>query len=77
MTDDGWTIKEACEQFAAAGVPVTPYRLRKAIGAAGLEPVGRGPSSGPQGGRGQNRYPISELQRLHAALAPWWIRQAG
>lgn len=73
VTDDGWTIKEACEQFAAAGVPITPYRFGLVIRAVQLPAAGRAPSPGPQGGRGQTLYPISELQRLHSALAPWLI----
>lgn len=72
MTRPGcWTITEAVEQFAAQGVPVDPYRFRLAvtrvarIGRAGEMP------SGERGGRGEFLYPISEMQRLHAALLPW------
>lgn len=79
MTDQAWTLREACEEFAKAGVPIDPdpvraaYRLHLIIRGLQLEPAGRGPSAGEQGGRGQNLYPISELQRLHAALAPWLV----
>jgi hypothetical protein len=61
----------ACEQFAAAGVPVDEARFRIAVTrVARLKRAGEMPS-GPQGGRGQILYDIGQLQRLHAVLAPW------
>ena len=73
---DGWTISEACEQFEAAGLPVDPYRFRMAVRAVQLRPAGEKPS-GRKGGRGQHLYSIGELQRLHAALAPWMTAPGG
>jgi hypothetical protein len=66
-----WTISEACEQFAAAGMPVDEDRFRIAVTrVARIKRAGETPK-GPLGGRGHVLYPISELQLLHAALAPW------
>ena len=73
MADEGWTISEACAEFAAAGMPVDPVRLRAIIRQLpGLTRCGetRKPP-GSKGGRGDPLYPIGELQRLHSALAPW------
>lgn len=70
MTAHGWTISEACEEFERAGLPVDPGRFRMAIRAVKLKPVGE-TTSGRKGGRGQSLYEIGQLQRLHAALAPW------
>jgi hypothetical protein len=68
---DGWTLEEACEQFAAAGMPVDPERFRMAVTrVARLPRIGETPS-GEKGGRGKLLYEIGQLQRLHAALAPW------
>ena len=72
----GWTLEEACAQFAAAGMPVDPGRFRMAVTrVARLPRVGETPK-GPKGGRGQLLYEIGQLQRLHAALAPWLILPA-
>jgi hypothetical protein len=68
----GWTITEASAEFARTGRPIEPWRLRLIIRALRLRPVGAMPS-GDRGGRGQALYPISELQRLHAALTPWLL----
>jgi hypothetical protein len=66
-----WTIAMACEQFAAAGMPVDEARFRIAVTrVARIRRAGEMPS-GAKGGRGQTLYPIGELQRLHSALAPW------
>ena len=76
---DGWTIAEALEQFTAAGMPVDGKRFRVAVTeVARLERVGevRKPP-GSKGGRGPALYEIGELQRLHAALAPWLIQAGG
>lgn len=71
MTADGWTISEACEQFAAAGLPVDPRRFRMVIRALpGFKSVGETASTA-RGGRGHAIYEIGDLQRLHSALAPW------
>lgn len=75
-----WTVEEACEAFREAGVPVDPdpgkaaYRFRLIVRGLQLQPSGRAPSPGPQGGRGQDRYPIADLQRIHSALSPWLTR---
>lgn len=72
MSDLGWTISEACAEFERAGLPVDPKRLRAIIrNLPGLTPVGETPS-GQLGGRGHPLYEIGQLQRLHAALAPWF-----
>jgi hypothetical protein len=73
----GWTVDEACAEFARAGMPVDPARLRMVIRALpGFRPVGekRAPA-GSKGGRGHPLYEIGQLQRLHAALAPWLTPQ--
>ena len=74
---DGWTLEEACEQFAKAGMPVDEARFRVAVTrVARLRRVGETPS-GEKGGRGKLLYEIGQLQRLHAALAPWLTAQDG
>jgi hypothetical protein len=71
MAGDGWTIDEALAEFTAAGMPVDPARFRMAVTrVARLPRIGETPS-GPQGGRGQFRYPIGELQLLHKGLVRW------
>ena len=71
VTAHGWTIAEAVEQFAMAGMPVDEDRFRIAVTrVARIKRAGEAPK-GPLGGRGHATYPIGELQRLHAALAPW------
>lgn len=71
MTGHGWTISEACREFEAAGMPVDPRRFRIIVrNLPGLVRIGEAPS-GERGGRGDFRYDIGQLQRLHAALAPW------
>lgn len=66
--DPAWTIEEACAYFAAGGAPVDPDRIAKMIIPVGVPVAGRGPSPGPQGGRGKSRYPLAELMRIHAFL---------
>ena len=66
-----WTITEAVEQFAAAGMPVDEDRFRIAVTRVARIPRAGETPSGTKGGRGHPLYPIGELQRLHAALAPW------
>ena len=68
---EGWTILEACAEFERAGMPVDPARFRIAVTrVARIRRTGETPS-GPAGGRGHAVYDIGQLQRLHAALAPW------
>ena len=74
MTDVGWTVDEACAEFARTGIPVDPVRLRLIIRGVELKPVGEAPP-GEKGGRGDRLYPIADLQRLHGALAPWLAPQ--
>jgi hypothetical protein len=63
----------ACEQFAEAGMPVDEARFRIAVTrVARIRRAGEMPS-GEKGGRGHALYEIGELQRLHAALAPWLV----
>ncbi len=69
----GWTIAEAVEEFARQGMPVDPARFTMAVRAVRLRKTGE-TSSGAKGGRGQALYEIAQLQRLHAALAPWLVR---
>jgi hypothetical protein len=70
VTHPGWTIEEASAEFARTGIPISPYRLRLAVRAVALRPVGEA-RSGELGGRGRALYDIGQLQRLHAALSPW------
>ena len=71
---EGWTVDEAREQFAQAGVPVDGLaRIIRAL--PGFQRIGETPS-GEQGGRGHALYEIAQLQRLHAALAPWLTAEA-
>ena len=69
---DCWTVTEALEEFARQGMPVDPARFRAAVRTARIPRAGE-TRSGEKGGRGQNLYPIHELQRLHSALAPWLV----
>ena len=71
MTAHGWSISEACAEFAAAGMPVDEARFRVAVTRVARIPRAGETPSGEKGGRGKLLYPIGELQRLHAALAPW------
>jgi len=71
VTGTGWTIEEALAEFAAAGMPVDPGRFRMAVTRVARIPRAGETPSGEKGGRGKLLYPIGELQRLHAALAPW------
>ena len=74
---EGWTVKEACAEFERAGLPVDPQRLAVIIrNLPGLTRIGEKPS-GTHGGRGDALYQISDLQRLHAALAPWLTTTGG
>jgi hypothetical protein len=71
---EGWTVAEALEQFAAAGMPVDPVAFRLVIRAARrtgkLRPVSHTPP-GEHGGRGWPRYGIGDLQQLHRDNARW------
>jgi hypothetical protein len=68
---DGWTISEAAALFEATGKPIPPRHLAMIIRALpGFCRIGERPS-GDLGGRGHALYDIGQLQRLHAALAPW------
>jgi hypothetical protein len=76
VTVHGWTLSEACAEFERAGLPVDPAQFRIAIRAVRLKAVGE-TASGQRGGRGQLLYDIGQLQRLHAALAPWLTLPSG
>ena len=69
MSDDGWTVSDAIEQFAATGLPLDGLApiIRNL---PGFQPCGH-TRPGEKGGRGYHLYPISELQLLHAALSRW------
>lgn len=72
-TGHGWTVDEAREQFQQAGMPVDGLaRIIRAL--PGFRRIGE-TQSGEHGGRGHALYEIGELQRLHAALAPWLVAQ--
>jgi hypothetical protein len=72
-----WTIDQACDYFAAAGLPIPggPRRLAAIIGRRALawQPVGETPS-GERGGRGKALYPARDFQLLHRDLADWLAR---
>jgi hypothetical protein len=74
MTDLGWTISDAFEQFDATGMPVDRAGFRAVVRAArrngNIKPIGEN-KSGDSGGRGQLRYEIEELQQMHKDLARW------
>jgi hypothetical protein len=63
----------ACEQFAEAGMPVDEARFRIAVTRVARLPRAGEMPAGEKGGRGYALYEIGELQRLHAALAPWLV----
>lgn len=65
-----WTVEEASAVFARTGVPVEPARLRLLLRALEWTPAARAPST-DRGGAGAALYRSSELQRLHAAVAPF------
>ena len=71
---DGWTIPMACEQFAAAGMPVDEARFRIAVTRVARIPRIGEMDSGPQGGRGYVLYEIGELQLLHKGLIRWLLK---
>jgi hypothetical protein len=71
VTAEGWTIPQACEQFAEQGMPVDEARFRIAV-IRGLRIRRTGEMrkpKGSEGGRGQLLYDIGQLQRLHA----WYL----
>jgi hypothetical protein len=72
---DGWTVDEAREQFAQAGVPFDGLAwVIRAL--PGFQRIGeKRKPPGSQGGRGELVYSIADLQRLHARLAEWLIPQ--
>jgi hypothetical protein len=79
MAAHAWTIAEAVEQFAAAGMPVDEDRFRIAVTRVARIPRAgetRQPP-GSKGGRGHPLYDIGQLQRLHAALTPWLTVPSG
>ena len=71
MTAHGWTVAEAREQFASTGLPIDGL-ARIIHELPGFQRIGeKKKPPGSQGGRGHAIYDIGQLQRLHAALAPW------
>jgi hypothetical protein len=77
VTAQGWTVAEAVEQFAQAGVPFDGLdRIIRAL--PGFQRIGEVRKlPGSKGGRGDALYSIADLQRLHSALAPWLIMPGG
>lgn len=73
MTVDGWTIREACDDFTAAGLPADPGRLAVIVRALpGFRRIGeRRAPAGSKGGRREALYEIGELQDLITAIARW------
>ena len=71
----GWTVKDACEQFAGTGVPFDglAWVIRALPGFQRIGEVRKPPGS--MGGRGPAVYDIAQLQRLHSRLAEWLIPQ--
>lgn len=70
MAAEGWTVAEACEDFAEAGIPVTPKQLGGIIGLLpGFMAIGEARKpAGSKGGRGYLRYTIGDLQDLVSYL---------
>lgn len=64
-----WTLEDACNYFAAAGLPIKPDRLRKIIQGLEWVPVAEEPPAGDKGGRGRALYKSSDLMVLQARLA--------
>jgi hypothetical protein len=66
---DGWTVSEAVAKYAETGLPMDGLdQIIRAL--PGFTRIGE-TRSGERGGRGHALYSIAQLQRLHAALAPW------
>ena len=73
VTDHGWTVAEAREEFASTGLPIDGLdRIIRAL--PGFRRIGEKPS-GERGGRGPAVYDIGQLQQLHGRLAEWLIPQ--
>ena len=66
-----WTVDDAVEAIGGTGIPITRRQLVRLIDILDICPVGK--RQGPRG-RPALTYCIGELQRLHAAVAPW-LRQ--
>ena len=71
---DGWTIPEALAEFAEAGMPLDQAGFRAVVRHARrvgtLKPVGH-TKPGRQGGRGEFRYDIGQLQQMHKDQVRW------
>jgi len=72
-SDATWTVDDAVESIAETGIPITRRQLVRLIDILDIRPVGK-----RQGARGRPAltYCIGELQRLHAAVAPWLLPSA-
>ena len=73
--NEGWTVDDSIAEFERTGMPVDPYRFRKAIQAFQVRPVGEEPS-GEHGGRGRAMYDIGDMQELHKDFIRWRERRA-
>ena len=67
----GWTVADAREQFAKAGLPFDGLARVVSV-LPGFRPVGAMPP-GPNGGRRYAVYDIADMQQLHAVLSRWLI----
>ena len=65
-----WTVDDAVEAIGGTGIPITRRQLVTLIAILDIRPVGK--RQGPRG-RPALTYCIGELQRLHAAVAPWLL----
>ena len=68
-----WTVDDAVEAIGGTGIPITRRQLVTLIAILDICPVGK--RQGPRG-RPALTYFIGELQRLHAAVAPWLLPSA-
>jgi hypothetical protein len=80
MTDLGWTISDAFEEFEKTGMPVDRAGFRAVVRAArrtgNLKPLGE-TRSGEHGGRGQIIYEIPDMQQMHKDLVRWLATRDG
>jgi hypothetical protein len=76
--DPAWTVAAACAYFTEGGLPMDEDTLAGVIALLRRQSQGRywnpvGEASTEGRGRGKALYPVAELMRLHAALAPWLV----
>ncbi len=76
MTADGWTVPDALDQFAAAGMPLDETGFRAFVRAARrvgkIKPIGeKRKPAGSEGGRGAAIYDIAQMQLMHKDAVAW------